>query len=140
MNKKINSILKIVFTAIVVFVEEYLSYVAVLSNVMTKRSLYMRLTFIFGSVIISVVNIIFVVFSARNSELKQKKISFLIISSLLASIVLIILSLLFDKPLLAEVDYRNEIYYFAILIFSLLIDIWTSIFVLVLKLLVKNKR
>ncbi len=140
MSKKLSIILKIIFETIIVFIEEHLFYVTILSNAMTKRSLIMWLTFIFGSIIISVINIVFVYISTKNIELKLKNISFLIISSILASIVILILSLLFDKDFLALVDYRNEIDYFTILILSVLIDILTSIFVLLLKILVKTKH
>lgn len=138
MNKKLSIILKIVFGTIIVFVEEHIFYVTILSNAMTKRSLIMWCTFIFGSIIISVINIVFVFISTKNVKLKQKNISFLIISSILSCVVILILSLLFDKNFLTEVDYRNKIDYFTILILSILIATWTSISMLLLKILVKK--
>lgn len=140
MNKKLSIILKIVFGTIIVFVEEHIFYVTILSNAMTKRSLIMWLTFIFGSIFISVINIVFVYISTKNVKLKLKNISFLIISSILSSVVILILSLLFDKNFLTVVDYRNEIDYFTILILSILIATWTSISMLLLKILVKNPK
>ncbi len=75
----------------------------------------------------------------RNSEFKQRNIALLIVSSVIASIGLLILSILFDKNILMEVDYK-KIDYFTILVLSSLITIWTSIFVLLLKILSKIKH
>jgi hypothetical protein len=67
-------------------------------------------------------------------------IALLIVSSVIASIGLLILSILFDKNILMEVDYKKKIDYFTILVLSSLITIWTSIFVLLLKILSKIKH
>lgn len=140
MNKGLNTLFKIVFGAIIVFGEEYLFYITLLCNVITKESSYMRLAFVFGSLVISVVNITIVYFLTRNSEFKLRNIALLIVSSVIASIGLLILSILFDKNILMEVDYKKEIDYFTILVLSSLITIWTSIFVLLLKILSKIKH
>ena len=100
----------------------------------------MRLAFVFGSLVISVVNITIVYFLTRNSEFKLRNIALLIVSSVIASLGLLILSILFDKNILMEVDYKKEIDYFTILVLSSLITIWTSIFVLLLKILSKIKH
>ena len=67
-------------------------------------------------------------------------IALLIVSSVIASIGLLILSILFDKNILMEVDYKKKIDYFTILVLSSLITISTSIFVLLLKILSKIKH
>ncbi len=137
MNKYLPIVAKIAFWAVLIFFEEILFYIIFLRNVMTKQSLNMWITFILGSIIISIINIVFVHFISKNVGLKTKSVSFLIISSILACIVLLILSFLYDKDFLEVVDYKKEINYFSILIFSFFIVICTSICTFILKLINK---
>jgi len=140
MNKGLNIIFKIIIFVIIVFVEEYSFYVTILSNVMTKRNVDMWCTFLIGSLVISAINIVAVYFFTKNVEVKLNNIVLLIISSVIVSICIVMLSQLFDKKLLMDVNYRKEVDYFTVLIFSALIDIWTSILALFLKIFIKLKH
>lgn len=85
------------------------------------------------ALVIAAINMAIVCFLSQSAESRMKNVRLLTVSTVTAGIAVLILSLLFDRNLLVEIDYKNEIDYFTILISSVLIDIWTIIFALLLK-------
>lgn len=140
MTKTLYILLKFVICTIIVLIEECLFYQVALSGVITKRSSDMRITFIIGSLILSVINTAVVYALFKSDEVKPDKCILLILSSVFSCICLILLSLHSDKNLLSEIDYRNETDFFVILIFGLLVTIWTTVISLLLKLILKQRR
>lgn len=137
--KKSCFALKAVVGCIIIFAEEYLFYVTVLSEMLTKSYDDIWIAFIVGSFVISAINTALVNSLFRCTKNKYGNAASLPISAVLVSIFLCVLSCALDKPLLAEVDYRNEISYFVIFIFSLFMDMWTILFALLTTIILKLK-
>ena len=131
--------LKIIVGGIIIFAEEYLFYMMVLSEMLTKSNDDIWITFIVGSFVISAINLALSHILFRCTKNKHGNTASLPISAVLVSIFLCVLSCALDKPLLAEMDYRNETSYFIILIFSLFIDVWTILFAMFTTIILKLK-
>jgi len=132
-NKTLYISLRFVVSTIIILAEECLFYKIALSQVITKSNSDMWVTFIIGSLVLSVINTAVAYALFKADDVKPDKCILLILSSVFSCICLMLLSFKFDKSLLAEVDYRNETNFFVILIYGLSVTVWTAVISLLFK-------
>jgi len=138
-RKKISIVMNTAVFSLIQYIEHVIFYKGVLCNVLTKRSFDIWTTFIIGSLIIAGVNSIVVQIFVNKGKLEHNSIKILIISSALTCLCMIILSMIYDKQLLNEIDYSHEISYLILCISSVFVTVWTIIINLAAALIKKFK-
>ena len=121
-NKMIKAMMKTCVFAIAICLEEYLFYITLLVERLTKESRSMWATFVMGAFMIATVNVLLLYIFVKNQKMIPKDYICLLMASVLALLIYIALAFFCgQESILEEINYQKEIGYLAMIFLAVLV-------------------